>query len=240
MAGVNKSIEIKAAQQGVDVTNTKLAWPVRLVTVYDADGVVALADADRSVKPGESRKFGFAAPRAGTDGVTADVKLDLSGKHPFELFSLGISQSRTLVANMMGVRSARFPSEGTVGTGRYIDLRRSKWTIFYYNGDPKQPVPGPEKSFEWLSQTYPDWKYAYPIYGPYASELVLELYPMGDEAASPTVLKLPLPYSEYGQAPQDHLDLDVQKVQKLLMDAAGAAHPVEGRGDSRGAADKDK
>jgi hypothetical protein len=226
-----KKVDVEFQKQEVKITNAVLPWSVRLARVYNAEEVAAVTGPYRSVKPKESDTFKFALAHSEPERLTADVKLDLTGKHPFELFSLGFREPRILTAKLTGVWSARFPSEGAVGTGRYVDLRRSKFTILFSNGDQNQRFPGPEMTFERLSQLYPDWVYQYPIYGSYTSEIVLELYPLGDDKASPTKLTLPLPYNEDGQ-PRDLMNLDLQRAQLLLSEAAGKTSQPE-TGDGR-------
>ena len=110
---------------------------------YTPYQVTSLTSRQLRVMPQGSERFEFFASNAPMDHFQAEVRIDLSTKHPFEVFSLGpVGGQRMLTAKFLGVRSARFPNdEGIVGSGRCIDLHRSKIQILFLSGERDQPFP---------------------------------------------------------------------------------------------------
>jgi hypothetical protein len=201
--------------------------PIRLARAY-SDKEIEPLHSVRPVRPGKT--FDYPAGKA----TQADVRLDLTGKHPFELFTLNNNPAaRTMTAKLAGLWSARLPGvDGTVGTGAYLDLGRSRFTIRYANPADNPPLeyPGPTLTLERLGQFYSDRIFTYPVFGNYRSEVVLELHPTGADETKPLTLRLQLPDDRGG----DTLDLSDHRVTEARL--AAAATKVS----PRPAAGKDK
>lgn len=212
--GQPSSVLAKFKPGSVEVTNGYGSLPVYLSRVFSADEVGRASPAERAVPPGKTQTF--TVEGMSKEGQ-AEIQLDLTGKHPFEVFSLGQGLgARTMTAKLQGLWSARFPDgNGAPGTGEYIDLGRSRLQVRYSNPEqlPPQEFPGPSLTLERLAQWHPDLTYRYPVYGNYKSVMVLELYRAGGERNSTVLLELPLP----GENNTDTLDLSDYKVAEAKL-----------------------
>jgi hypothetical protein len=214
-------VEFDAAEgshRKMTVTNNT-PFAVEVTRVFSEFGPAALDGAAPRVDAQGQREFEVVTAVAPKAKLSPEWRLDLAGQSPFAVFSLGpMINIRTMEVKLGGLYSARFPDEqGHAGAGRYIDPARSTLAVFYQDAGGKQEFPGPVLTLDQLRLLYGK-RYDYPVFGSYSSKVVLKLYRRDEPDSDPTVLSLPLPYSDNGVEIQSR-DLDRRTVEPLLSQA---------------------